>query len=96
MKSSGIILPEVHGIGKSLDLNIQSDKQVIMPVTVTEVKEVTEIKPRVGQGRAGLRCKIKSPVNRPIVETIENPLKSLKYLKYKTKSQLHPIMQFHI
>ena len=31
-KSSGIKLPEVHGIGKRLDSNIQPEKQVIKPI----------------------------------------------------------------
>ena len=34
-KSSGIKLPEVHGIGKELDPNIQPEKQVIKPIAVT-------------------------------------------------------------
>ena len=37
-KSSGIKLPEVHGIGKSLDLNIQPEKQVVKPIAVTKQK----------------------------------------------------------
>ena len=53
MKSSGIKLPEVHGIGKGLDPNIQLEKQVMKPIAVTKVKEVYQIKPILGQGRAG-------------------------------------------
>ena len=37
-KSSGIKLPEVHGIGKGLDPNIQPEKQIIKPMPVTKVK----------------------------------------------------------
>ena len=73
-----------HGVGKILDPNIQPEKQVIKPITVTNV-EFTQVKPRLGQGRAGLRCKIKTPVSRPIVQTIEKPLKSLEQLGSKTK-----------
>ena len=40
-KSSGIKLPGVHGIGKSLDLNIQQEKEVIKPM-ITKVKEVSQ------------------------------------------------------
>ena len=53
VKSSGIKLPEVYGIDKSLDKKIQSDKQVIKPIEVTKAKEMSQIKPRLGQGRAG-------------------------------------------
>ena len=38
-KSSGIHLPEVHGIGKGLDLNILPEKQVIKPIITSEVKK---------------------------------------------------------
>ena len=50
-KSSGIKLPDVHGISKRTDLNIQPEKQVIKPIAVTKVKEVSQIKLRLGQGR---------------------------------------------
>ena len=53
MKSSGIKLPEVHGMGKGLDLNIQPEKQVMKPIAVIKAKEVSQIKPWLGQGRAG-------------------------------------------
>ena len=46
-------------LGKCLDPNIQPEKQVIKPVTVTKAKEVSQIKPRLGQGRAELRHKMK-------------------------------------
>ena len=56
VKSSGIKLPEVHGIGKSLDPNIQLEKQVIKPIT-TKAKAVSQKKPRLEEGRVGLRCR---------------------------------------
>ena len=31
-KSSGIKLPEVHGISKGIDSNVQPEKQVIKPI----------------------------------------------------------------
>ena len=46
MKSRGIKLPEVHGIGKCLDLNIQLEKQIIKPM-ITKVKEVSTDKTKV-------------------------------------------------
>ena len=47
IKSSGINLPEVHGGSKSLDPNIQTEKKVTKPL----VKEISQVKPRIGQGR---------------------------------------------
>ena len=32
LKSSGIKLPEVHGVGKGLDPNIKPEKQTINPI----------------------------------------------------------------
>ena len=50
------------------------------PVIVTNMKELSQIKPRLGQGRAGLRHKIKSSIptliNKPIVQVGENNQKS--------------------
>ena len=45
MKSSGIKLPEVHGIDKSLDPNKQPEKQVIKPI-FSKSKEDSQRKPR--------------------------------------------------
>ena len=42
VKSSGIKLPEVHGIGKGLEQNIQPDKQVIKPIVDTKMKEISQ------------------------------------------------------
>ena len=50
-KSSGIKLPEAHSISRSLDLNIQLEKQVAKPL----FRETSQVKPRIGQGRAGSR-----------------------------------------
>ena len=72
-----ISLPEVHGIGKGLDSNILPERQVIKPIVASEVKGMPTIKPRIGQGWAGLRWKIKILmsllINRPIVKLPENP-----------------------
>ena len=50
-KSSGITLTEVLGISTNLDPNIQPEKLVAKPL----FKEVSQVKPRVGQGRVGSR-----------------------------------------
>ena len=44
VKSSGIKLPEVHGVSKSLNPNIQPEKQVMKPL-VSKVNENSQIKP---------------------------------------------------
>ena len=43
-KSSGITLPEVHGIDKGIDPNIRPEKQVVKPVITSEAKIVSQIK----------------------------------------------------
>ena len=50
-KSSGIKLPEVHGMGKNLDPSIKPEKQHANPIKDSVVK------PHIGQGRAGLKRK---------------------------------------
>ena len=96
MKSSSIRLPEVHGIGKGLDLNILPEKQVIKPIVAAEVKGTSQIKPRLGQGRAGLGCKIKTPVPppiiKPIVKLMEKPIEQPKVVlkvPIPKKSRIH-------
>ena len=51
-KSSGKKLPEVHGVKKTLDTNTLPEKQKITP----QIKKNIEIKPRLGQGRTGIKC----------------------------------------
>ena len=50
-KSSGVKLPEVHGAKKILDMNLLPKKQKVIP----QIKKTIENKPRLGQGRAGIR-----------------------------------------
>ena len=66
-KSTGIKLPKVHDIGKGLNPNIQPEKQAVKPIAVTNLKEVSQAKPRLGQGRAWLRHKIKTPIGKPLM-----------------------------
>ena len=59
-KSSGITLPAVHGAEKGINPSIQLEKQVTKFIVVaTVVKTSTQTKPRIRQGRAGLRRKVK-------------------------------------
>ena len=69
-KSSGITPPEVHGLDKGIDLNVQPEKQLIKPIIASEAKGIIQNKPRLGQGRASFKRNIKPQVppqhNKPI------------------------------
>ena len=60
VRSSGIRLPEIHGANKGLDPYVQPGKQKSFPIwTVNKGMPTHPIpKPRIGQGRAGLRRKV--------------------------------------
>ena len=58
-KASGIKLPEVHGIGKVVDLNVKPEKQILKPPKLA-TKPNPQNMPRIGQGRVGLRRKMKT------------------------------------
>ena len=55
-KASGVQLPEVHGLRKRLDPHKIPEKQP-QPIVSSEIDR----KPRLGQGRAGVRKKMKAP-----------------------------------
>ena len=61
--SSGIRLLVIHGANKGLDPHMQPGKQKSFPIqTVNKGMPIHPIpKPRIGQGRAGLRRKVKIP-----------------------------------
>ena len=63
VRSSGIKLPEIHGTHKDLDPHAQPGKQKTFPIqTVNKGMPTHPIpKPRIGQGRARLRRKVKAP-----------------------------------
>ena len=83
----------MHGIGKGLDPNIHPAKQVIKPIAVTKMKEVFQIKPRLGQGRAGLRCKTKTPIPTSInTSTAQAIEKQPKALRPKTPKMQHKVL----
>ena len=72
VKSSGIKLPEIHGANKGLDPHIQPGKQRSFPSlpiqTIDKGPPTHPIpKPRIGQGRARLRRKVKAlqPITLP-------------------------------
>ena len=59
-RSSGIKLPEVHGVKKNLDPNIKPEKQHTNPMKGSIVKAC------IGQHRAGLKRKRSDPINQTI------------------------------
>ena len=74
-KSSGIKLPEGHGLRKNLDPNILPEKQHTNPI-----KGSTE-KPHIGQGRAGMRRRRPSTINQTITQPSELSQKFLELQK---------------
>ena len=58
MKASGVQLPEVHGSRKKLDPHKIPEKQP-QPITGLNV----ERKPKIGQGRAGVRRRALPPLD---------------------------------
>ena len=72
VKSSGIKLPEIHGTNKGLDPHVQPGKQRSFPSlpiqTIDKGLPMHPIpRPRIGQGRARLRRKVKilQPISLP-------------------------------
>ena len=69
VRSSGIRLPEIHGTNKGLDPHVQPGKQKSFPIqTINKGTPTHPIpKPRVGQGRARPRRKVKAlqPITSP-------------------------------
>ena len=68
-RSSGIKLPDIHGVGRNLDPNIKAEEQHANPI-----KGSIE-KPHIGQGRAGVRRKRPDPINQTIIQPSELPQK---------------------
>ena len=57
MKSSGVKLPEVHGVEKGLDLHIKPGKQRLVSPLMDMRPPIS--KPWIGQDRAGIRRKVR-------------------------------------
>ena len=56
MKAAGITLPEVHRAKKALTTNVLPEK----PKPQIPTKQIDKNRPKLGWGRAGIRC-IKTP-----------------------------------
>ena len=63
VRSSVVRLPEIHGANKGLDPHVQPGKQKSFPIqTINKGMPTHPIsKPRIGQGRVGLRRKVRAP-----------------------------------
>ena len=59
-KTSGTKLPEVHGLGKGLNLSLRPKKQHAIP------KQGKSERPQIGQGRAGSKRRKPDPINQVI------------------------------
>ena len=102
---SGIRLSEIHGANKGLDPHIQPGKQKTFPIqTINKGMPTHPIpKPRIGQGRAGLRRKVNTlqPIplpqqlpTQPMMKHIQKavmPLpKHINQLQSQVQSQILP------
>ena len=84
-KSSGLTLPKVHGIDKGLDPHIKLEHQKLVTPPMCQTQNVDKgpptnrvapvPKPRIGQGRAGLRKKTKAITPTPMpIQTSAPPI----------------------
>ena len=101
VRSSGIRLPEIHDANKGLDLHVQPGKQKSSPIqTVNKGMPTHPIpKPRIGQGRAGPRRKVKAPQPitlphllpaQPIIEPDSRTVMPLPEPTSQSQSQVQP------
>ena len=104
VKSNGIKLPEIHGANKGLDPHVQPGKQMSFPPlpiqTIDKGLPIHPIpKPRIGQGRAGLRRKVKTfqPISlhnqspaQPIVKHVQKTVMPLPEPTNQSQSHVQP------
>ena len=76
-KTNGTVLPKVHGVHKGVNLNVHPEKQIIKPVVTpvqshvsTVSKDQYHVKPRLGQGRVGIKKKM---FRFPMPQTCDKP-----------------------
>ena len=84
-QSSGIKLPEVHGMKRNLDPNMKPERQHANPIKGSVVKLC------IGQGRAGLKRKRSDPIN----HTINQSLKLSQKIPGKTEIETEKTNQAH-
>ena len=93
MKASGVELPEVHGSRKGLDPHRIPERQT-QPIARLEIDK----KPRIGQGRAGMRRKAPpfldarqgTSISKPIVIDDETESKKSKSIVEFPRSEMLP------
>ena len=99
-KSSGIKILEIHGANKSLDPHVKPGKQKPLPLlpihNIDKGPPTHPIpKPRIGQGRAGLKRKVKT--NQPIPLPQQTPAQPITTYVPKTVLPLpEPITQSQV
>ena len=81
-KTSGIKLPEVHGVDKGVDPSVRPEKQILKP-TKLATEPNPQSKSRLGQGRMGLGRKMKIPVQPQIQTSGVNQVKEQTLPKQK-------------
>ena len=84
-KSSGIKLPEVHGMGKNLDPNLKPEKQHSIS------KQGNTERLCMGHGRARIRRKRPDPIN----QTINQPLNLSQKIPGRTEIETRKTNQVH-
>ena len=82
-KTSGTILPEVQGIRKKLDPNLQPEKQHALP------RKGEAERPCIGQGRAGLRKKPEADCINQLSDVTRGILERSKTAKRKINKLQH-------
>ena len=80
-------LPDVHGVSKNLDPNIQPEKQNIRPF---KINTISQEKPRIGQERAGMKRRRPPLINQAITQTSELSKEIPKVSKIENKVITHP------
>ena len=100
VRSSGIRLPEIHGVNKGINPHLKPERQRPLPTLPAQNIPPTHTtqpidkgppthpipKPRIGQGRAGLRRKVKPPL--PIASPHPLPVQPMTEHNSKTALQL--------
>ena len=82
-KSSGIYLPEVHGMRKNFDPNLKPERQHTLP------KQGSMERPCVGQGRAGSKRKKLNPINHAINQSSNLSQKIPRRMEIETRKTNH-------
>ena len=112
VRPSGIRLPEIHGANKGLDPHMQPGKQKSFPIqTVNKGMPTHPIpKPKIGQGRGGLRRKVNTlqPIplphqlpTQPITKHVQKAVvllpEPIKQLQSQVQPQIlpRPLSQHH-